>query len=87
MNSRERLGMNDGNGDSTQQTQRHQTLLVVREAIILESKRRSFEYSGCIDEVQPMIFQVETTLLFIPGKPHDVVYIHYVYASMFPASP
>src|SRR5690348_28878 len=26
VNSRERLGMNDGNGDSTQQTQRHQTL-------------------------------------------------------------
>jgi hypothetical protein len=52
VNSRRRLGVNDGNDHSSEKTQRHKALLVVREAIILESESRPFEYSGCIDEVQ-----------------------------------
>jgi len=36
----------------------HETLLVVREAIILEGESRPFKYSGCIHEVQTMLFQV-----------------------------
>ena len=70
MDTRRRLGVHDGNGDSTKQAKGDKTLIVVREAIILEREGRPFEYSGRIHEVQSMIFQVETTFLFIPGKPH-----------------
>ena len=75
MNPRRRLSVHDGNRDSTEQAERDKTLLVVREAIILESESRPLEYSGCIHEVQPMLFQVETPFPFIPGKPHrHIVY-------------
>ena len=70
MNLRRRLGMHDGNGDSSEQAKRDKALFVVREAIILESESRPFEYSGCINEVEPMLLQVATTFPFIPGKPH-----------------
>ena len=50
--------MNHGNYHSGEEAQGHETLLVVREAIILEGKGRPFKYSGCIDEVQTMLFQV-----------------------------
>ena len=83
MNPRRRLGVQDGNGDSIEQAQRDKALFVVREAIVLESEGRPFENSGCIHEVQPMLLQVETTLPFIPGKPHRLVYIHGAYASTF----
>jgi len=55
MNSRWRFGMDDGNGDSTEQAERDKALFVVREAIILESESRPFEYSGRIDEVKTML--------------------------------
>jgi hypothetical protein len=58
MNSRRRLGVNDRNDHSSEKTQRHKALFVVSEAIILESEGRPFEYSGRIDEVQTMVFQV-----------------------------
>jgi len=70
MNARRRLGVDNGNDHSTEKTQRHKTLLVVRKAIVLEGESWPFKYSGCIHEVQPMILQVKTTLPFIPGKPH-----------------
>src|SRR5262245_37994262 len=40
VNSRRRFGMDDGNGDSTEQAERDKALFVVREAIILESESR-----------------------------------------------
>src|SRR5258708_29823619 len=81
VNSRRLLGMHDRNGDSAKQSECYKTLLVVREAIILESEGRPFKYSGSIHEVQPMILQVETTLPFIPAKPHRSLYIQNAYAS------
>jgi hypothetical protein len=57
MNPRRRLSVHDGNRDSTEQAERDKTLLVVREAIILESESRPLEYSGCIREVQPMLLR------------------------------
>src|SRR5436190_6640162 len=75
VNARRRLGVNDGNDHSSEKSQRREPLLVVREAIVLEGESRSFEYSGCIYEVQTMILQIKTTLPFIPGKPHrHIVY-------------
>ena len=47
-----------GNDHSRKEAQGHETLLVVREAIIREGEGRPFKYSGCIDEVQTMLFQV-----------------------------
>ena len=70
MDLRRRFGMHDGDGKSIEQAQRDKALLVVREAIVLESESRTLEYSGRIHEIQPMLFQVETTFPFIPGKPH-----------------
>ena len=70
MNLRRRLRVHDGNCDSSEQTECDKTLFVVREAIVLESESRPFEYSGCINEVEPMLLQVATTFPFIPGKPH-----------------
>src|SRR4029079_19594369 len=74
---RRRFGVNHGYDHSCEKTQGHETLLAVREAVILEGEGRPFKYSGCIDEVQTMIFQVQTPLPFSPGKPHR----HSVYAS------
>jgi superfamily II DNA or RNA helicase len=68
--SRWRLGMSDGDNNSTQKPQRHERLLVVREAIVLESEGWPLKYSGCIHEVQTVLLQVQTTLLLVPGKPH-----------------
>src|SRR6185369_2157476 len=82
VNARRRLGVNDGNDYSSEESQGHEPLLAVCEAIVLESESRPFEYSGCIHEVQTMILQVKTTLPFIPGKPHRLVYIHFDYASI-----
>src|SRR4051812_16014443 len=70
VNPRRRLGVDDGNHNSSEESQRHEPLLAVREAIVLESESRSLKYSGCIYEVQTMILQVKTTLPFVPGKPH-----------------
>ena len=58
MDPRRRFGVNQGNDHSGKEAQGHETLFVVREAIILEGESRPFKYSGCIDEVQPMLFQV-----------------------------
>ena len=69
MNPRRRFGMHDGHGNSSKQTERDKAPLVVREAIILESESRPFEYSGCIDEVQPMLLQVETRRLCVKLAP------------------
>lgn len=53
MDSRRRLGVHKGDGNSLEQSEGDIALLVVREAIVLESESRPFEYSGCIHEVQP----------------------------------
>ena len=71
MDPRRRLSVDHGNDHSSEKAQGHKTLLVIREAIVLESKGRTLKYSGRIDEVQPMILQVKTTFPFIPGKPHS----------------
>src|SRR6185312_14143288 len=70
VNLRRCFGMHDGYGDSSKQAERDKALFVVREAIVLESESRPLEYSGCVNEVQPMLLQVATTFPFIPGKPH-----------------
>ena len=58
MDSQRRLGMHKGYGNPIEQAERNEALFVVREAIILESESRPFEYSGCIHEVQTMLLQV-----------------------------
>ena len=68
MNMRRRLGMHDRYHDRSEKSQRHKALLVAREAIILESESRALEHSGRIDEVQPMVLQVETDVSFRPRK-------------------
>ncbi|QJR13504.1 hypothetical protein DSM104440_00288 [Usitatibacter palustris] len=50
--------MHKGYGNPLEQTERDKALLVVREAIVLESESWPFEYAGCIHEVQPMLLQV-----------------------------
>src|SRR4051812_2603114 len=52
MDPRRRLGMDDRNDHATEKTQRHETLFVVREAIILEREGGALKHSGRIDEVQ-----------------------------------
>src|SRR4051812_1250876 len=64
MNLRRRLGVHDGNGNSSEQTECDKAQFVVREAIVLKSESWPFEYAGCINEVQPMILQVATTFPF-----------------------
>jgi len=83
---RRRLSVNHGNDHSSEKAQGHETMLVVREAIILEGESRPFKYSGCIREVQTVVFQVQATLPFIPGNRIDTVYIQSAYASILTPS-
>ena len=64
------LGMDDGHGNVGQETQSDEALLSVRKAIILEREGRAFEHPGSIDEVQTVIFQVQTPLLLVPRESH-----------------
>ena len=68
VNLRRRLSVHYGNSHSSEQTKRDKARFVVREAIVLESESWPFEHSGRIDEVQPVLLQVATTLPFVPGK-------------------
>lgn len=58
MDARRSFRVDEGHGDVCQEPQCDETLLSVREAIILEREGRTFEHPGSIDEVQPMILQV-----------------------------
>ena len=76
-----RLRVDDGHGDSLEQSKRHETLLLVTEAIILVGERKTIEYLFGVHEVEAVIFQVPFALRLVPRKSHELVYSHYVYTS------
>jgi hypothetical protein len=81
MNPRRRLSVHDGNRDSTEQAERDKTLLVVREAIILESESRPSNTLGASTKSNPCSFRLRRRFLSSQENRIGILYIHRAYAS------
>ena len=65
-----RFGVNNGNCNTTQKTERDKALLSISKAVIFEREGRTLEYARRIQEVDAMSLQVDPTFPFVPGKAH-----------------
>src|SRR3970040_791012 len=76
-----RLRVDDGHGDTLEQSKRHEALLPVTEAIILVGEREIIEYPFGVHEVETVVLQVPLALRLVPRESHDLMYRHTVYTS------
>lgn len=75
------LGMDDRDGETLEQAQRHETLFVITEAIILVGERGASEYPFGVHEIEAMVPQVPLAFRLVPREPHPLLYILNVYTS------
>jgi hypothetical protein len=68
------LYMSHRHHDLAEKPQGDESLLTVRQAIILVGVRHAREHQLCITEVQPMLLEVRQALRLIPRDPLSSVY-------------
>jgi hypothetical protein len=79
-----RFGMDYGHRNALQQSQSHETLLVVPEAVVFKRESGTVEYPLGIHKIQSMVLQVPLALNLVPCEPPRLVYMPSVYTSRRP---
>jgi hypothetical protein len=64
------LGVKDRNRHTTKKPERYEAPFPVVEPIVFECERRTFKDPRCVQEVEAMLFQIRSTLSFVPPKAH-----------------
>jgi len=75
------LRVNNGHGNTLEQTKCHEALFFVTDTVILVGKGEAMENPFGIHEVETVVRHVPPALGLVPRKPHGLVYRHYVYTS------
>jgi hypothetical protein len=68
VNFRFSFGMHNRDDHASQQTQCHPSLLAIIKSVVLEREGRAGKDFFGIPEVEPMILEIDSALLLIPGK-------------------
>jgi hypothetical protein len=64
------LGVNDGDRSAPKEPEPDEALLVVLEAVVFEREGDAFEHSRRVNEVEPVGFQVLSSLTLVPQNAH-----------------